>query len=139
MSIFALLLHQLKGILVPALHRGGLRLWERGPLRDFKNGSHAFPTKEEALAGQSQGTYPSGRPDGLFRQGRDQVAGNVAGLRSHPAREPATEREPGQIGRGTDLFGANRGPRPSVDGLASLTKMKTFWVIKYLNTYSTNK
>ena len=37
------------------------------------------------------------------------------------------------------LFGANRGPRPfadglvSVDGLASLTKMKTIWVIKYLN------
>ena len=27
----------------------------------------------------------------------------------------------------------------STDGLASLTKMKTFWVIKYLNIYSTNK
>ena len=37
------------------------------------------------------------------------------------------------------LFGANRGPRPSADGLASPTKMKTFWVIKYLNIYSTNK
>ena len=40
------------------------------------------------------------------------------------------------------LFGANRGPRPSTDsadGLASLTKMKAFWVIKYLNIYSTNK
>ena len=45
----------------------------------------------------------------------------------------------------TGLFRANRGPRPSVDdlvsvdGLAFLTKMKTFWVIKYLNIYSTNK
>ena len=28
---------------------------------------------------------------------------------------------------------------PAADGLASLTKMKTFWVIKYLNIYSTNK
>ena len=37
------------------------------------------------------------------------------------------------------LFGANRGPRPPADGLASLTKMKTFWVVKYLNIYSTNK
>ena len=27
----------------------------------------------------------------------------------------------------------------STDGLASPTKMKTFWVIKYLNIYSTNK
>ena len=27
----------------------------------------------------------------------------------------------------------------SVRGLASLTKMKTFWVIKYLNIYSTDK
>ena len=38
-----------------------------------------------------------------------------------------------------DVFGANRGPRPSADGLASPTKIKTFWVIKYLNIYSTNK
>ena len=59
-----------------------------------------------------------------------------------------------------DLFGTNRGPRPSVDGLVSVDglgmaghtrisrmawppslnyKMKTFWVIKYLNIYSTNK
>ena len=41
-----------------------------------------------------------------------------------------------------DLFGANRGPRPSVvsvDGLPPPTKMKTFWEIKYLNIYSTNK
>ena len=44
-----------------------------------------------------------------------------------------------------DVFGANGGPRPSMDGLASTdglaspTKMKTFWVIKYLNIYSTNK
>ena len=30
MSIFALPLHQFKGILVPALHRGGLRSWEPG-------------------------------------------------------------------------------------------------------------
>ena len=37
------------------------------------------------------------------------------------------------------LFGANRGPRPSADGLASPINMKTFWVIKYLNIYSTNK
>ena len=42
-------------------------------------------------------------------------------------------------GDGMPLFGANRGPRPSADGLASPTKMKTFWVIKYLNIYSTNK
>ena len=42
----------------------------------------------------------------------------------------------------THLFGANQGPRPSTDspdGLAFPTKMKTFWVIKYLNIYSTNK
>ena len=49
----------------------------------------------------------------------------------------------------TDVFGANRGPRPSADGLVSVdslgnglafsNKMKTFWVIKYLNIYSTNK
>ena len=44
-----------------------------------------------------------------------------------------------------DLFGANGGSRPSMDGLTSTdglafpTKMKTFWVIKYLNIYSTNK
>ena len=48
-----------------------------------------------------------------------------------------------------DLFGANRGwpgirgwpgyGGPSADGLVSLTKMKTFWVIKYLNIYSINK
>ena len=37
------------------------------------------------------------------------------------------------------LFKANGGSRPSMDGLASPTKMKTFWVIKYLNIYSTNK
>ena len=37
------------------------------------------------------------------------------------------------------LFGANGGSRPSMDGLAFPTKMKTFWVIKYLNIYSTNK
>ena len=37
---------------------------------------------------------------------------------------------------GSDLFGANGGSRPS---MASPTKMKTFWVIKYLNIYSTNK
>ena len=35
------------------------------------------------------------------------------------------------------MFGANRGPRPSADGLVSVddlafpTKMKSFWVIKY--------
>ena len=55
---------------------------------------------------------------------------------------------PGVV-RGGVLFGANRGPRPSVDGLVSMdglgdglafpNKMKTFWVIKYLNIYSTNK
>ena len=28
---------------------------------------------------------------------------------------------------------------PTADGLTSPTKMKTFWVIKYLNIYSTNK
>ena len=28
---------------------------------------------------------------------------------------------------------------PTADGLASPTKMKTFWVIKYSNIYSTNK
>ena len=48
-----------------------------------------------------------------------------------------------------DVFGAIRGwpgvrgwpgnGGPSADGLASPTKMKTFWVIKYLNIYSTNK
>ena len=43
------------------------------------------------------------------------------------------------VGQDSLLFGANRGPRPSADGLASSTKMKTFWVIKYLNIYSTNK
>ena len=37
------------------------------------------------------------------------------------------------------LFGANGGFRPSMDGLAFPTKIKTFWVIKYLNIYSTNK
>ena len=46
------------------------------------------------------------------------------------------------------VFGANCGPGirgwpgyggPSADGLASPTKMKTFWVVKYLNIYSTNK
>ena len=37
------------------------------------------------------------------------------------------------------LFGANGGSRPSMDGLASPTKMKTFWAIKYLSIYSTNK
>ena len=55
------------------------------------------------------------------------------------------------------MFRANRGPRPSVDGLVSvdglamaghprspdglafLTKTKAFWVIKYLIIYSTNK
>ena len=29
-----------------------------------------------------------------------------------------------------DFFGVNRGPRPSVDSLASPTKMKTFWTNK---------
>ena len=38
-----------------------------------------------------------------------------------------------------NLFGANGGSRPSMDGLAYPTKMKTFWIIKYLNIYSTNK
>ena len=33
----------------------------------------------------------------------------------------------------------NGGPSTeSADGLAFLTEMKTFWVIKYLNIYSTN-
>ena len=42
--------------------------------------------------------------------------------------------------RGQPRTQAIRGwPGPSVDGLASPTEMKTFWVIKYLNIYSTNK
>ena len=36
-------------------------------------------------------------------------------------------------GRPSAMFGANRGPKPSADGLASPTKMKTFWVIKLLH------
>ena len=31
------------------------------------------------------------------------------------------------------MFGANGGSRPFMDDLASPTKMKTFWLIKYLN------
>ena len=56
----------------------------------------------------------------------------------------------GDAGVALEPFGANGGSRPSTDGppaisrhprmaLASPTKMKTFWVIKYLNIYSTNK
>ena len=49
------------------------------------------------------------------------------------------------MGAAVVLFRANRGARPSVDGLVSvdglafLTKIKTFWVIKYLIICSTNK
>ena len=49
------------------------------------------------------------------------------------------------VGHKSGLFRANRGPRPSVDGLVSvdglafLTKTKTFWVIKHPNTHPTNK
>ena len=48
-----------------------------------------------------------------------------------------------------DVFGAIHGwpgvrgwpgnGGPSADSLASPTKMKTFWIIKYLNIYSTNQ
>ena len=79
------------------------------------------------------------------------------------AGEPIFEHDPGgdtiwEISQETYVFRANRGPRPSTDGLVSVdglgnggpstdsadglvspNKMKTFWVIKYLNIYSTNK
>ena len=58
----------------------------------------------------------------------DSLCGCVASRKLEPKIEG-----PGHV------FGANRGPRSSADGLAFSTKMKTFWVIKYLNVHSTNK
>ena len=42
-------------------------------------------------------------------------------------------------GRYQERIGIVRGQMRIADGLAFPTKMKTFWVIKYLNIYSTNK
>ena len=53
---------------------------------------------------------------------------------------PTSTVGPGQLSTLTSTVGSGQlWTLTSTDGLASPTKMKTFWVIKYLNVYSTNK
>ena len=70
-------------------------------------------------------------PGTILKTGRPSVDDLGFVLFRSPHLHPATCSPgwPGYGGPSTD----------SADGLASLIKMKTFWVIKYLNIYSTNK